>query len=307
MRNSPDDSGRQLTTQQVRCFVAVASSLHFRQAAEELYLSQPAFSRQIARLESILGSRLLDRSTRKVALTPKGAEFLPYARDLIARIDAATEHLRELDSSVEELWLSHPPGMICSVEALLRGIASHYPDLTVYCVEQHDDSTAARVVAHLGLEHGDPVDIPANAVEFGAEPMNVLVDPHHRLASQSVVTVGDLAGETVVASLQCYPNTTRLALRSRLLYAGVERVMFREIPTGPVAWLSVMRGAQPTIVPAADNTYPSTDLVAVPADIELCPTLSLWWAPRFADLAVTVLPSAQHRLQAATARETRHG
>src|ERR1700748_2172800 len=98
----------QLTTEQLRCFVAVASSLHFGQAASELYLSQPALSRQIVRLETVLDARLLDRSTRRVALTSKGAECLPYARDLVTAFDDAVDHLRALDTSTEELWLSHP-------------------------------------------------------------------------------------------------------------------------------------------------------------------------------------------------------
>lgn len=73
-----NDGGRlQITTQQIRCFVAVASSLHFGQAANELFLSQPALSRQIVRLETLFGSRLLDRSTRRVMLTPKGRNFCP--------------------------------------------------------------------------------------------------------------------------------------------------------------------------------------------------------------------------------------
>jgi DNA-binding transcriptional LysR family regulator len=53
----------------------VARRLHFRKAAEALAIAQPALSRQIAQLEAALGVRLLNRSSRRVELTPAGAAF----------------------------------------------------------------------------------------------------------------------------------------------------------------------------------------------------------------------------------------
>jgi len=57
-------------------FREVARRLHFRKAAEALSIAQPALSRQIAQLEATLGVRLLNRSSRKVELTPAGLALL---------------------------------------------------------------------------------------------------------------------------------------------------------------------------------------------------------------------------------------
>jgi DNA-binding transcriptional LysR family regulator len=63
----------------LRYFVAVAEELHFTRAAEKLYVSQPALSKQIRALERQLGAPLFDRDQHGVRLTPVGAALLPHA------------------------------------------------------------------------------------------------------------------------------------------------------------------------------------------------------------------------------------
>jgi DNA-binding transcriptional LysR family regulator len=83
---------------QLRYFVAVAEELHFRRAAARLHISQPPVSQQIAALESELGCRLLERSRRRVELTPAGEAFLRDARALLAELDVAVSTARAIDA-----------------------------------------------------------------------------------------------------------------------------------------------------------------------------------------------------------------
>ncbi|WBB59437.1 LysR substrate-binding domain-containing protein [Streptomyces sp. WMMC500] len=68
----------------LRYFAAVAEELSFTRAAERLYVSQPALSKQIRALERQLGFPLFERRARAIALTPQGAALLPAARELAA-------------------------------------------------------------------------------------------------------------------------------------------------------------------------------------------------------------------------------
>ena len=73
----------------LRAFVAVAEELNFGRAAERLYVSQPALSRQIRGLEQLVGCELLRRSTHSVELTLAGEALLDRSRQLLRDIDEA--------------------------------------------------------------------------------------------------------------------------------------------------------------------------------------------------------------------------
>jgi DNA-binding transcriptional LysR family regulator len=78
----------------LRYFVTVAEELHFGRAARRLHLSQPPLSMQIKALEEEIGAPLLLRTQRRVELTAAGAAFLKEAREILARVPAATEAAR---------------------------------------------------------------------------------------------------------------------------------------------------------------------------------------------------------------------
>src|SRR3712207_9304552 len=67
------------TLEQLRGFVAVADELHFGRAAARLKMTQPPLSRQIQKLERVVGAQLLERDNRRVALTAAGEVFLGEA------------------------------------------------------------------------------------------------------------------------------------------------------------------------------------------------------------------------------------
>src|SRR3712207_813290 len=81
---------------QLRYLVAVADERQFTRAAARMHVAQPALSQQIRRLEDELGLALVDRTTRRVALTGAGELLVARARRALAEVDAARAELEDL-------------------------------------------------------------------------------------------------------------------------------------------------------------------------------------------------------------------
>src|SRR5262245_26418882 len=84
-----------LDTLGVEAFLAIAEQGGFRKAAATLHITQTALSRRLQNLENLLGVRLVERTTRSVALTRIGEDFLPRARRLMGDLTSALVELRE--------------------------------------------------------------------------------------------------------------------------------------------------------------------------------------------------------------------
>src|SRR6516162_7663429 len=81
---------------QLRYLVALAEERHFTRAAAREHIAQPALSQQIRRLEEEVGLALVDRTTRRVALTDAGDLLLVRARRILAEVAAADAELQSL-------------------------------------------------------------------------------------------------------------------------------------------------------------------------------------------------------------------
>ncbi|OJJ17325.1 transcriptional regulator [marine bacterium AO1-C] len=85
----------------LRYFMTVAEELHFRKAAERLYISQPGLSRQIRQMEEDLGVKLFERTNRKVALTPAGQYLKQEVSVLLKSLEEAFEHTQLMEKGQE--------------------------------------------------------------------------------------------------------------------------------------------------------------------------------------------------------------
>ena len=131
-----------MDTRQLGTFVKLAQTLNYAAAARDLYISQPAVTQQIERLERELGARLFDRDTRKVELTPAGQVFYRDCTDILSRLDQAKAQVKErahLFESKLRIATSSP----MDIDFLPRLLGRYH---------------AARPGVHLYVSHGTPVD-----------------------------------------------------------------------------------------------------------------------------------------------------
>ncbi|MBT2409325.1 LysR family transcriptional regulator [Streptomyces sp. ISL-12] len=133
---------RQPSLAQLRAFTAVAEHLHFRDAAAAIGMSQPALSGAVSALEETLGVTLVERTTRRVLLTPEGERLLVRAKAVLEEIGALTEEATALRAPFTgALRLGVIPTVAPYVlPAVLRLAHERYPDLDL---QVHEEQTAS--------------------------------------------------------------------------------------------------------------------------------------------------------------------
>lgn len=94
-----------MTQNQLQYFAAVRRYMNFSRAAEKLYVTQPAISRQIAALEEELGTRLFDRSGGKLSLTPAGKIFSDGADGILSLMEATVQKIRDLPRNKDSIFV----------------------------------------------------------------------------------------------------------------------------------------------------------------------------------------------------------
>ena len=117
----------------IAIFVCVAQSASFTEAARQLGLSASGVSRGIARLESRLGTRLVDRTTRRLSLTAEGSAYFERCRHILAEIEDAEAALAEAGGVPRgPLRIQVPRGFGRTVVVpALAGFLSRFPEVTV--------------------------------------------------------------------------------------------------------------------------------------------------------------------------------
>ena len=209
---------RPLSIGPLRAFEAVSRRLSFRAAAEELFLTQPAVSRQIQGLEEDLGAPLFVRGTRSVEMTGAGAALLRAVAPLLDRLDSTVRQIRGAAgrepvalttfASFASLWLL----------PRLHGFQATHPaiDIRIAAADAIADPDDPEI--DLALRYCHPSQAPAGATRLFGEVMTpvcspALLEAAARGAGPPLASPADLGRHTLLEEDDHRPSAEYLSWR----------------------------------------------------------------------------------------------
>jgi len=194
----PDFSARQL-----EAVLALAEYGSFVAAAARLRLSQPALTRSIQRLESALGVRLFERSTRRVQITAAGREFAAVAERMLNDLGITVQSVREVAEErrglvVMSSVMSVAGGLLSAIIACYRadrpGVEIHVRE-GVHAAVLEDVRSG---VADFGIGYVDELPDFAVGTALSRETFCVVMPARHRLAVRRSLSLSELRDEPMV-------------------------------------------------------------------------------------------------------------
>lgn len=187
----------------LRAFSALAHELHFGKAAENLRVAQPVLSRVIQQLETDVGVKLLERTTRKVALTEAGRAFLTEIQLAQVHIEQAVTRARHVATGVRgELRIAYTDFAINGrLPQFLNLFTTRHPDIRLNLVFM--PTTAQRIALleqkiDVGFMIGTYDHETMENFEFDEDRYVALLPKHHPLCERDELSLKDLAGENFV-------------------------------------------------------------------------------------------------------------
>jgi DNA-binding transcriptional LysR family regulator len=197
----PEASSASLSLRQLRSFLVVAEELHFGRAAARLHVSQPALSQQIARLETIVGARLLERGRVTLGLTEAGEGFREDAEVITATATRAVERARQAGAAPVPVTVCHALTIEWSVLPALLEEVSRRPALDVVWLLRSGEGMAADLRAGscdaaVSRYLNDADQDIVQEILMREQPA-VYVSPGDPLAARAEIRLEELAGRPV--------------------------------------------------------------------------------------------------------------
>ena len=218
---------------QLHYVAAVADARSFTRAAADQLVVQSALSQQVRKLETELGVRLFDRTTRSVAITSAGEALLPIIRRVLADVDLLATQAQAIRGVIQGrlvVGMMEVPPQVLDIAAIISQFHARYPGVSVALRSGGSDVLMRAVrdrqvdVALVGLAV-EPADGRVNCTPLLREDLVAVLPQHHELGGARSVTIGDLARFPFID----FPPGYGLRAETDLGFAGVTRQVAFEV------------------------------------------------------------------------------
>lgn len=191
------------TLRQMRAFVALAKTGNFTLAAQYMHVTQSALSGLIKELEQTLGVRVVDRSTRRIALTETGNELYPLFSQMIDDLDRALANIADQAQLRKGIVrVAVPQLMACTLlPQVIAAWRTRYPDIGISLSDSPVEAVTTRVLSGetdfgIGPERDNAPQLEAR--ELMEMPFEAVVPPDHALAKRRRLGWSDLAAHPLI-------------------------------------------------------------------------------------------------------------
>ena len=280
-----------METRRLAMFVTLVDAQSFGAAAEQLYITQPALSQQIIRLETELGMQLLDRSTRPFSMTAAGREFYVRCQSVLENVRGLEDLMRQTHEGVlGRVRLGIVPSMLYGhLPPVIKAFRDTYPSVEIpiryeRTAQLVDEFVGGRIDVAVLLTA--PKAKGLQTVTLYAEPYVVALTDDHPLADQDAISVSQLREERIITIPRHAAPENHDALVMACMQAGFS-------PRGPEAMGSyldhiglVSAGAGVTLVPRSLTQLHMPNVVFRELrDPRVDAVVSLCWYPERVDAA----------------------
>jgi len=265
----------------VQAFIAIADHGSFQKAADRLHITQTALTRRLQNLEALLGVKLVERTTRSVALTRIGREFLPQGRRLLSDLASALTEIRETGKAERgDVSIACVPTVgVQYLPRVIQEYSTRHPNNRIKILDHASAGVAEAVLrreAEFGINIGGPHHPELASVPLLEDRFVLICRDDHPLAKRKklswkqlephpLIFVGAVSGnrplldsalEARDLKLQSYYEVQRSSTAVGLVAEGVAAAI---VPS-----LALQRGAYPRIrVVALTDPVVSRTLVLV--------------------------------------------
>lgn len=190
-----------METRRLEYFLILVSEGNYKRAAERLFISQPALSQQIKKLEQTLGVQLIDRKFRGFTLTEAGQHVFDQAHRVLDEVSQLTALTSGVSSStVGRLRLGIVPGLFWGpITRAIRDFTRRYPAIDVSLLKGRTSALHEQLSAHqldAVISYSPPTELGAQSAVILREQYAAVVPDDHPLALRHSLRMDDLRDET---------------------------------------------------------------------------------------------------------------
>ena len=253
----------------VQAFIAIADHGSFHKASAALHITQTALSRRLQNIESFLGVKLVERTTRSVALTPTGGDFLPQARRLLTELSNALVEIRESgkarrgDVSIACV----PTAGVQFLPRVIQQYSAQFPHNRIKILDHASSGVADAVLrreAEFGVNIAEPYRAELTSIPLLEDRFVLICREDHALSKRKVLSWNRLQPFPLIFAGP--DSNNRPLLELALGEARVTLQSFYEVQRSSTAVGLVAAGVAAAVVPRLamqKGAYPNIRVIAL--------------------------------------------